>query len=437
MAVKEVTLKDNPSSGESSSEVWGGASSQNANPFGGNVAGSISQPSMQPQPNPFMAAGTGMQQGFGQFVSAQPQPMPQQSGWAQPQGAMYNNPQQGGFANAQFQGQAGFPAAGGFPQQPQQGMFGAAQFQGGFPRQQPQQGQWQSQQPQQNQWQAQPAQQRPQQQWQQQQQPVFGNTSQSFGVPKSTTVTTPPSTTSANLQLGWSSGLSKPVATTMSTSAVETTPTSAGGTGWSSMLTAPAPQASGQFSWNTPAASSNMQQSNWSGSGSSMQQPSGGWGPAGQQQGMFGVAPQQQTQMFGGGAQGFGQPTQMYMTQQPQMFGGAGAPQQQMFGGAGAPQQQMFGMPNQQPQQQSFGTWSQNSAPQQQGGFNWSNQSMPGGGLQRKDSNKNIIVGNWGTQPSNQGDTTNYIPNNMNTSSNPFTVSQHSLIMLIYIDFCI
>ena len=156
------------------------------------------------------------------------------------------------------------------------------------------------------------------------------------------------------------------------------------------------------------------------------QQPSGGWGPVGQQQQqqMFGVAPQQQNQMFGGNTQAFAQPNQMYMMQQqPQMFGAVGVPQQQ--------QQQMFGMPNQQqPQQQSFGTWSQNSAPQQQGGFNWSNQPMPGGGLQRKDSNKNIIVGNWGTQPSNfqQGDTANYVPNNMNTSSNPFTVSSHWLI---------
>ena len=57
---------------------------------------------------------------------------------------------------------------------------------------------------------------------------------------------------------------------------------------------------------------------------------------------------------------------------------------------------------------------------------------MPGGGLQRKDS-KNIIVGNWGTQPSNfqQGDTANYVPNNMNTSSNPFTVSSHFLSKFI------
>ena len=444
VAVKEVTLKDNPLSNEKSNESWGSsASSQNVNPFGAAPAGVT-----QPQHNPFMAGGPAMQQqGFGQFVSAQPQAMPQQSGWAQPQqGPMYNNPQQAGF-NAQFQGQAGFPGAGGFAQQPQQqGMFGAAQFSGGFPQQQgqwqsqptqqlsqqrpqQQQGQWHAQptqqlsqqrpQQQQGQWQSQPtqqlSQQRPQQQQWQQQQPVFGSASQSFGVSKSTSATSASSATNTSMQLGWSSGLSKPTATTSSA-----TTTSSGGTGWSSGLTAPTPQPSGQLNWNTPAASGNMQQQNWGRSGSSMQ-PGGGWGSAGQQP-MFVAAPQQQqqNQMFGS-APAFGQPNQMYMAQQPQMFGAVGA----------APQQQMFGMPNQQPQQQqSFGTWSQNSNPQQQGGFNWSNQAMPGGGLQRKDS-KNIIVGNWGTQPSNlqQGDMTNYIPNNMNTSSNPFTVSQHLLLV--------
>lgn len=397
VAVKEITLKDNPTSNESSSEGWGSSGgTQNANPFGGGGA------MTQPQQNPFMAGGVGMQQGFGQFVSAQPQPIPQQTGWGQPQGPMYNSPQQGGFINTQFQGQAGF-AAGGFAQQPQQGMFGAggmAQFPGGFPHQQ---------QPQQVHWQPQPTQQLSQQkpqQWQQQQQPVFGSASQSFGVTKSASATNAPSTTNASLQLGWSSGMSKPIATTGSPNSGTTS--SASGTGWSSGLIAPAPQPSGQINWNTPAASGNMRQQNWGGSGSSMQQPSGGWG-SGVQQPIFGAVPQQQNQMFGN-APSFTQPNQMYnMATQPQMFQ--------------APQQQMFGMPNQQPQQ-SFGTWPQNSTPQQQGGFNWGNQGLPGGGIQRKDS-KNIIVGNWGTQPSNlqQSDATNYIPNNMNTSSNPFTVS--------------
>ena len=426
VAVKEVTLKDNPPSNEKLSESWGSsASSQNVNPFG---AAPAPAGMTQPQHNPFMAGGSAMQQqqGFGQFVSAQPQAMPQQSGWAQPQVPVYNNPQQAGFGNAQFQGQAGFPAAGGFAQQPQQGMFGAAQFSGGFPQQQ---GQWQSQptqqfsqqrppqqqQQQQQQWQQQ---QRQQQQRQQQQQPVFGSASQSFGVSKSTSATSASSATNTDMQLGWSSGLSKPIATT-SNPAGETA-TSSSGAGWSSGLTAPAPQPSSQTNWNTPAAGGNMQQQNWSGSGSSMQS-GGGWGSAGQQS-MFGAAPQQQTQMqqnqMFGSAPAFRQPNQMYMAQQPQMFGSA------------AQQQQMFGMPNQQPQQQSFGTWSQNTNPQQQGGFNWSNQAMPGGGLQRKDS-KNIIVGNWGTQPSNfqQGDMTNYVPN-MNTS-NPFMVGQHLLLICI------
>ena len=420
VAVKEVTLKDTPPSNEKLSESWGSSGSgQNVNPFGAAPAGVT-----QPQQNPFMATGPGMQQqGFGQFVSAQPQGMPQQGGWAQPQGPMYNNPQQAtAFGNAQFQGQAGFSGGGGFVQQlpqQQQGMFGAggaAQFSGGFPQQQrqwqptQQMSQQRPQQQQQQQWQ--------QQQWQQPQQSVFGNASQSFGGSKSTSAAST-SSTSTNLQLGWSSGLAKPVAATSSSSAVESAPgSSSGGTGWSTTLTAPAPQPTGQMNWNTPTASGNMQQQNWGGSGSSMQQPQqpgGGWGSTGQQT-MFGAVPQQQqhqNQMFGGGT-AFGQPNQMsnqiYMAhgQQPQMFG---APQQQ---------QQMFGMPNQ--QQQSFGTWSQNSNPQQQGGFNWNNQAMPGG-LQRKDS-KNIIVGNWGTQPSNsQSDTTtSYVPNNMNTS-NPFTVS--------------
>ena len=425
VAVKEITLKDTPPSNEKLSESWGSSGSgQNVNPFGAAPAGVT-----QPQQNPFMAAGPGMQQqGFGQFVSAQPQAMPQQGGWAQPQGPMFNNPQQAtSFGNTQYQGQAGFSGGGGFVQQPpqqQQGMFGAggaAQFSGGFPQQQRQ---WQPTQ--------QLSQQRPQQQqqqWQQQQpqqqQPVFGNASQSFGGSKSTSATST-SSTNANLQLGWSSGLAKPVAVTTA-SAVQSVPGSGstGGTGWSTTLTAPAPQPTGQMNWNTPAASGNMQQQNWGGSGSSLQQqqpqPGGGWGSTGQQT-MFGAVPQQQqhqNQMFGVGT-AFGQPNQMsnqmYMAQQPQMFG---APQQQ----------QMFGMPNQQPPQQSFGTWSQNSNPQQQGGFNWNNQAMPGG-LQRKDS-KNIIVGNWGTQPSNsQGDTTNYVPNNMNTS-NPFTVSWSLIIVYI------
>ena len=421
VAVKEVTLKDNPPSNEKSSESWGSSSSsQNVNPFGAAPAGVT-----QPQHNPFMAGGPAMQQqGFGQFVSAQPQVTPQQSGWAQPQGPMYNNPQQAAFnaqLQAQFQGQTGFPGTGGFAQQPQQqGMFGAAQFSGGFPQQQ---GQWQAQ-PTQQMSQQRPQQRPQQQQWQQQQQPVFASASQSFGVSKSTSATSASSATSTNLQLGWSSGLSKPIATT--SAAVETT-TSGGGTGWSSSLAAPAPQPSGQINWNTPAASANMQPQNWGGSGSPMQS-GGGWGSAGQQQPMFGGVPQQQQNQMFGNAPAFGQPNQMYMAQQPQMFGAAGV----------APQQQMFGMPNQQQQpQQSFGTWSQNPNPQQQqGGFNWNNQAMPGGGLQRKDS-KNIIVGNWGTQPSNfqQGDTTNYVPNNMNTSSNPFTVSQHGTHCLYNINF--
>jgi len=409
VAVKEITLKDNPPSNESSSEGWGsGGGTQNANPFGGGGAMS------QPQQNPFMAGGVGMQQqGFGQFVSAQPQPIPQQSGWGQPQGPMYNSPQQGGFANTQFQGQAGFAAAGGFAQQPQQGMFGAGgmtQFPGGFPQQQqPQQVQWQPQ-PTQQFSQQKPQQWQPQQQ-QQQQQPIFGSASQSFGVTKSASATSSSSTSNTSLQLGWSSGMSKPIVTTSGPVGASS---SAGGTGWSSTLTAPPPQPSGQINWNTPAASGNMQQQNWGGSGSSMQQPSGGWGSGGQQP-MFGAAPQQQQNQMFGGAPSFTQPNQMYnMPAQPQMFQ--------------TPQQQMFRMPNQQPQQ-SFGTWSQNSIPQQQGGFNWGNQALPGGGIQRKDS-KNIIVGNWGTQPSNlqQSDTTNYIPNNMNTSSNPFTVSLSSLV---------
>ena len=451
-AVKEVTLKDSPVSKENSNENWG---SPNSNPFGGGGA----QPNMQGQQNPFTMAGGIQQQqqpqGFGQF----PQ---QQGGWGQPQSNAFSNPQQsqrgfgnpqqqqGGFGNTQFQGQAGFGVSGGFPQQQQQqqqAMFnpmvqgGAYPPQGGaFP---PQGSQWQSQpnqqwsqpqQPQPNQqWAQQQQQQQKSQQWQQQKPSgnMFGGASPSLGASKSATTTT-----STNVQLGWSSSVAQPVITTMASSS-----TSTNSTGWSSGLTAPAPQSTAQFSWNTPQSSvapPASQPSNWntvpSGGGTMQQQgwgtmqQGGGWGMPQQQQQQqtFGMATPQQNQMFGGGGPaGYPQQNQMFMGQQANMFGAQPNVQQSFRQPTPQQQPQMFGMSTQQPQQgtQSFGTWQQNSNPQ--GGFNWGGQTMPP--LQKKDSKNSIIVGNWGTQPNaksdfgswQQSDTTN----NTSTSSNPFSVS--------------